>query len=515
MSITKIPMEILDLVLSDLDLTSIKALRLTSRSFSTTCMTQSFLDSLRQPETDLSEASLVRLDALASNPVLRQHCHTLVILAPYHDSAALEKIIAKGRETGVTDIDGSLFVPWSRECSKEELARAAREVAWLKGQHDAQQARSAADAIRTLAAILRRFATLDTIRLDAALRQSNSFDLDSNNGSLLAMWAQASWAHDVTMAALARSRVSVRKLDIYRTTTRCGIPCGDYGRHLAGWSAGDLSAVGGGLEALSLSLSTDIDEGTVERFAFAGRTATHKTSVLDTWLSVQADYQNSSPQLPEITRMLQNSPRLSRLDLRLYHLEYDDLERYDWIFDSIATHVRLPELQDCKLSGFMVTENSLSLFLKTHPRLRTLSLRGLYLTKGTWPPILAHLSSAMPDLDLLDLSSLWTRDPEPEPEQKANTARASRKIHLLNLEPVWDTSRPVDWEDEPTSYRCVDNDFVVHSRVFEKPDLQQGLRFRQPALTEPMWAADAREWAERRHAEYGPPYEESSWSFVG
>jgi len=74
----------LEIIISYLDLETIKALRLIDRELSIRCVGPQFLCHVQQPNTDLTEESLTSLDALSKRQMLRQKIHELTILAVYY-----------------------------------------------------------------------------------------------------------------------------------------------------------------------------------------------------------------------------------------------------------------------------------------------------------------------------------------------------------------------------------------------------------------------------------------------
>ncbi|KAL3474601.1 hypothetical protein BJX99DRAFT_231297 [Aspergillus californicus] len=490
----RMPLEILHTIFACLDLESIKCLRLTDHSLSTICLTPYFLSSIAQPSTDLSDESLFRLEALVRNNILRHKCHTLTISACYHDSNAAETRVATGRFRKAA----ALRAKASTECLERELTEATEDLAWLKARRHDQEAQTKSDTIQRLTPILSGFECVHTVRLSAVIVRGHKVQvLPSDRNPWTPVWARASWVYDVVMSAVRQSGISLRNLDIYRSLQWCSLTCRSYSSPLTSWTVDDLLAVGKDLEVLSVSLSTGIDNrgfsrlGSRERAIMEDNTGfAHRELVMTN--DVHSD----------ITRLLQNAPKLLQLDLHLYHLSDFNLMPYASIFHTLASQVRIPSLRKCKLSGLMVSEESLLLFLKKHPQLQSLALQEIYLTEGTWPPVFSYLSTSMPDLEDLKLSNLLWHDREGDSEEEDGNGRVkmgTKKKHV-NLEPVWDIGIP---QDESIRVRYNSGLYFVHTRHFDQEDLRKGLHFTHRS-TRQVISPSVRRWGMKRWEEYGP-----------
>lgn len=128
--LSRLPAVPLDLVLENLDLASIKNLRLTSRWLSDNCLGPRFKSFLREPTTDLSRSSLDNLDALVSHPYLRSTVKSITIMALTYNTSALYYIISGGRRANFfrrvyhEEVKDS-FTP-------EEMAAAKEEYEWIR-----------------------------------------------------------------------------------------------------------------------------------------------------------------------------------------------------------------------------------------------------------------------------------------------------------------------------------------------------------------------------------------------
>lgn len=451
----QIPPEVLERILTHLDVESIKRLRLINRSLSKNCIGPYFR-SFIQPTTDLTTHSLA---TLLSTPWLEHSIHTLTILATSFDSSTAEsKLAAGGHEVYDSDEDDSDYVPYSTE----ELANIQSELDWLNTQNKARENESQDSIVDSLVLIFRGLTSLNTIRLDAAIIVGpNSKESITAIRSPHPVWTRATQVHFMTMSAIVRSGISVSRLNIYRDTLRCSIPLNDYAAQISSFSPGDLSASFANLDALELSIAS-----------------TERGDTRDTTTTEDI--------LPVISRLLQWTPKLRKLSLHVYRTTDADTEIDDEIFTSMADTVHLPRLQECSLSGFYLTVESLLQFLTKHPTIQHLALEELHLTSGSWKLIFAHLSRRMPSLAHLHLSNMLY----------------GGVGGVVNLHPVWQRKDP---EDPSTYFPCLWGGFVIHTRSFTMEQLQKGLVFQSRPRGRTMGSTNIAQWRRRRRAEYGPP----------
>lgn len=458
MSWLQIPPEILERILTHLDVESIKRLRLVNRSLSKDCVGPCFRSFTRQPTIDLTTESFTAVfDALLSIPWLEHSIHTLTILATSFDYSNAESMLAAGgRKVYDSDEDESDYVPYSME----ELADTQSELDWLNSQKKARENESQDSIVDALVLIFRRLKALNTIRLDAAILCG-----PSSKKSITAVrspcstWARASQVHFMTMAAIVRSGISVPRLNIYRDTLRCSVPLNDFAAQIASFSPGDLSASFANLDALELSIAS-----------------TERGDTRDTT--------TTEDNLPVISRLLKWTPKLRKLNLHVYRITRANPEIGDEIFTSLADTAHLPLLQEYSLNGFCLPVESLLLFLKKHPTIQHLALEELILTSGSWKPVFTHLSR-MPSLTRLHLSNICHGDVS----------------GVVNLYPVWQRKDPQD----PSAYfPCLWGGLVVHTRSFTMEELQKGLEFKPKPRGRTMGSTNIAQWSRRRREEYGP-----------
>ncbi|PLB53589.1 hypothetical protein P170DRAFT_451648 [Aspergillus steynii IBT 23096] len=419
-----LPPEVFEIILTYLDLDSVKALRLTSRQLAQSCIGPHFLRCIQQPVFDVSSSNLRSLRALACNPALSKVIHSLTFIATSLDSSELEKIVESGSNV---------------EQQKERASESSSEVIGL------------------IQIGLKGFSKLNSIYLDAAVITGRTQRESAGKEQWHLLWMRASHVFSLVVTTMVQSGTSVKKLNAYRPTPRCCIPSGHITTYASGLSQRELDILGMRLESLQLSISgevqkvpetSELDGDNLSEYEKASRFAFGSSLGLfscDDPCAVLADGTTG------ITSLLRSAPALRELDLSFRRTTTGELLRsYDRLVESIACETRFPALEKCALCGFQAKGEPILLFLQKHPDLRSFTLRECTLTIGSWMPIFYHLCQSMPRLDSLSLSNL-------NGKHMQNPKHASRGMNdqtqeeedeeqevdgIVNLQPIWDTGRP-------------------------------------------------------------------------
>ena len=502
-----LPLEIFEIILTYLDLGSIKALRLVHRTFSERSIGPYFLSFLRQPDTDLSEHSLKSLRALALHPRLKLNVHTLTIRAACFDSSEAKKILKTKRKT-ITESHGAFMISEREECSPEELSEVQADLDWVKAHRNIQNAESQEAVIDCLQSALRQFQELGAIRLDVAVVCGKRKKMQAQRVKQRRLRERASQTLYIALAAVVRSRVSVRELDIYRDTLAYDVPIEDITSYISSFSGDDLRVIGASIETLKLSMSMKDEKEPEETDAKdIDSDDTDKEETQDKGKTPESDKASgtqtaSEDEMPGIASLFQVSPNLHRLDLHLRGGSTDQSSDMSArLFTAIADNTISPLLQDFSLAGFTLTEKSLLPFLKKHPTIQRLDLEEIHMMDGSWTPIFDHLSTQMPDLADLRLSTIlgivyqrpqhaiWHIDTEEEDIELYG---------LLNLCPVW---APKNSTDRGVGYPRLGGR-LIHTREFNAEELRKGLRFRPRPSGRSLGSPDVMRWMRRRQALY-------------
>lgn len=492
---TTISPELLETILTYLDLDSIKTLRLTNREFAEKCLGPRFLSFIQQPIVDVSTQNLRSLHALACNPALGKMIHSLTFLATSLDSSIAEKNVISGTHT-VRRNHGPMFEATVTKFSPEELATAKSNLNWLKEQQKARANERISEMIELLQLALEGFPALHSIHLDSAFIIGPTERGSASQGNWHPLWMRASQVFFIVVTAMAQSGVSVKKFDAYRHTPRCCIPSGDITVYISALDPKQLDTVSKDLESLELSMSAEVPNGVdsakaQRKYEDAGE---EYLSIIDP-RAVLADG------IPGIASLLKSAHVLRDLDLSFRNTLKDGmLDSYDRIIEMIAQETHFPMLEKCAFSGLPAKGESILLFLQKHPNLNSFTLHECTLTAGSWPPIFSQLDQSMPNLESVSFSNLYGECVQ-EGEQEEEEDR-KKHYEMVNLQPTWDTEQPLRWnsfEKGPGRH--------VHTRTFDREELKKGLVF--PPLIKGRGRAkgspELLRWINTRRALYAPP----------
>jgi hypothetical protein len=513
---TTLPAEVFEIILTYLDLDTVKALRLTDRKLAEKCIGPRFLGSIQQPTFDVSPQNLRSLYALACNPAISKMVYSLTFLATSLDSSELEKNVKSGKYI-VRESHGPFFTATDVAYSPEELLNAKSELNWLKEQQELRSSESSSEMIELLQLALKGFGELDFIHLHGAVIMGRTQRGSARHGEWHPLWMRASHVFSLVVTAIVKSGVSVKKLDVYRSTPRCCIPSGHITSYASGLNQRELGVLSKGLESLKLSMSAEIqneleivksDEDELSECKEASRrtfgySAGHLSC--DDPRAVLAD------ETPGITSLLKSASALKELDLSFRQTLVDGrLDSYDRIIGSIADETYFPRLERCALCGFLAKGDSILLFLQKHPNLRSLTLHECSLTAGSWTPIFSHLGQSMPRLENLTLGNLFGKHmpyPKYAPrrpnsnDEKQDEEEGDQEVDgMVSLHPIWDTDKPPRW----TSFQG-DDLYRVHTRSFNHEELKKGLVFRPKPRGRPKGSPELMQWMNSRKALYGCP----------
>ncbi|PYI13735.1 hypothetical protein BO99DRAFT_407272 [Aspergillus violaceofuscus CBS 115571] len=222
----------------------------------------------------------------------------------------------------------------------------------------------------------------------------------------------STWDRDVTarvfhptISAIARTEIPIRELDIF----------GDAYVHDHHFEDGQCSLAFSDI-ALALShhrvpLATSLRNCTkfclslgysTRGFDFESSNSTRNFRLP---LTVDEARQNTQ----SLCDLLNMCPLLEELQLVW---EYDDLEETDAcreeieFFDRVGLSCAFTNLKRCKLQHISTSENPVMTFFRQSPRMVELTLDGLYMTPGNFSHLFHLLSTAMSDLDSLRLRLL-------------------------------------------------------------------------------------------------------------
>ncbi len=471
---TQIP-EVLSLIEEDLDLESIKSLRLTCKSLSAPSFR--FRHFVAKQSTDLTAPSLQQQNELASHPVLGPLVRELVVVAVVYDTSELERMIETKRRV-VVKVQGPIFHSSEPACTKEELRRAKEDLQWMRGQQKIQE-QQGNNITDVLTSLFQKYGRLESIVLDACLVKEPGTRLPANKSSRWALvMIQATEVYRSVMAAMAESQVSTAKLNVFGDTQRCSVQSIDITAHMAQLNKINLECI----KHFSLSFATrcklDVwqhrtDEGSRAEVAFRE----DQYDADDPEATVEDNFFG----IPEL---LKKMPNLEHLELFMLHtFKQGGTNECASIITKIAEDVHFPHLSKLIIRGLPATEAALRKFFTNHSKITHLELHEVSIAPDSWRDILASLPTTL-KLSYLKLSNLW----------------AERGLFNLTPKNPPAGSMRIDYRPNRWSYPCQGGS-MIHTREFTDVE-EGGLKFTETRLGRQLGSPAAMNWSRKRHLEY-------------
>ncbi|KAF2816123.1 uncharacterized protein BDZ99DRAFT_129374 [Mytilinidion resinicola] len=488
-----LPPEVVERIISSLDLASLKNLRLSCKDLSNTCIGPYFKSFFNTQSTDLTKGSLDKLNAIASHTQLGPAVKHVIVRAIIYDPSELECLLATKRKR-ITTRNGPFMSTTEPACTEEELQEAKSDLEWLRARIKESSNQPDDSTTSMLESAFRSFAKLDFIELDASVIQAPGKSVSTQaTREWYAIWARATQVFDITTLAIARSGIEVETLTFYRETHRCSIPSVEITDHIAALETAGFVEAGVHVKNVALSISTRVVcnfskileareglQGVEKIYQDAFGTSSAGLLKADDPEALAHD------NFPGVAQLLQFMPNLEAIDLHLYNTLQGSTKSYDRIFNTVASEVHLPALEQCFLRGVPTTAESLLLFLEKHPKLNHFELREVRLTTGTWEAIFSHLSG-MPALTKLRMSNL----------------RSGGNGMLFNLQPPTKYDYK-EFQQKRWSYPCMDGD-MVHTLELGAEEIKRGLKFRARPQERQLGSPWFMMWMESTKGLYGPP----------
>ncbi|PLN83087.1 hypothetical protein BDW42DRAFT_68325 [Aspergillus taichungensis] len=362
MSITNLPLELVQEILLYLNLRSIRDFRLVNRSCKEACNGPPWVRFFTSLRTGLSHATLGFCDGLITRYNLERTVRRLEILAQCMVPPDMREYLELQRRRRV----GSSAVPITslEEPHFTELHAAVQRdsLEWLRSHRWSNHPNVDRATISRLTSILCRLEKLDTVILSPSLTRGYGTDPYYVETHLPP-------GHYMTLMAMARSNIQVSTLSVFGDTTFFCFLHGDLCSALSSNPA-ELRVIGERLETLKLGMS-----------------------------ATGNGYNPNTHDTTGLARFLQHTPHLRKLDLALRNT-HGRTAVSDAIFVAVANDVYLPRLEECGLSGFCCRDDgSLRMFLTRHAgTLQRLFLTSMGIGSGSWHIALCqlYLISAFP-----------------------------------------------------------------------------------------------------------------------
>lgn len=519
------PAEVIGIIASYLDVTQIRSLRTVSRALCDKISSGvAFRGLFKHQRSTIDEEDLRSLLNLASHPVLASAVADVTLYMPIYDDCHVREMLRSKRDW--TDIRrlpmsmGDQSAPW-HDCTAEEMAKAEKDVSWFeKRSQSFERLIETGLAVDLLTKAFQEFGRLNSITLEVAVfhgedRRERPW---AAPGSWHEVWLAAAQGYQVLHAALTSSNLALEGLRLFTTIDSCSVMLPVVAEVLNHNQSIGRSPYKS-LKTLGLSFSPGISgENLKEKMRLTEDE--HLQKKLSTLLEIMhphlpssstissgrtpgpaqetADsnqqsmpYETSisgntstSARVPAPThlhgthlgspkssafaapaRLLQQMPHLEELDLHFCKLRGAEGEnrRSEEVLRHITNLAVFPALRRCKLRGLTTTQEGMLNFLERCEQLEYLTLRGIWLTSGTWLPVVAYFQN-MTQLEEVTLSALS--------DQGAGT---------FNLAPRGKKKWPARLNLYSNSYSCIGG-LRVHTRTFTKAELRRKIYFQDKTL---------------------------------
>lgn len=378
MSLQSLPPELTERVVVLLDIPDISSLRLTNKCLASKTAQKYLKARFRTKTVELTEQRLCSFVAMTASGGLGCLLQDLTLVAQVYNPLELTtRLEEKDAKVAKLDDDGQFVGLGFRDLTEEELrqTRLDREVLQTRRaeQVDLQRHRRDVELLgQALANLAEHGASLRMLRTEVEIYKDDTTTplLPLFGGDWKPIWAAAASVSHTLFAALAACDLPVQSLDLFNSSRmlRCSLSCNELNN--VDFSSGGLGSSLGQLVKLSLSIS----EETTQESNCAG-----------------------------LRCLLRTCPNIRKLDLAHFSLDY--VAYADTQCGRILTALgesSLPRLQDLSLQGFTITENELYTTLQGFRTLRSLLLRYIKLTNGTFKRILDYctMEAAMEQLEL-------------------------------------------------------------------------------------------------------------------
>lgn len=492
----ELPNEVVENLVQNLDLDTLKNLRLTNKLFSAQCLGPQFRSFVEHQTTSLTEQSLQSLHDLANHPQLRSAARTLTVKTPIYAPSRLREILRSGKIPPLYEVAyGMVGYRQVREGEEREIEEKERikfesDLNWLIAQQEEQDKMSDEVIVWTLTSIFRSVGSLKRINLDVEVVLGPN-DVGSTETSFSEgwrqIWIQASRTYRLTVTTIFKSGTAIDTLNVYRNAWRCSVPSCDIISQIQSIEAQSVATLQTSLTSLALSFSTFVE--TSSEIIAAAKARGEQVTFLGL---LRADHPKAlaKSNFSGIARLLALTPNLTSLDLHFFNTLQGRPMGYDKLFALLAQETQLLRLQKCRLGGFYLEEESLLLFLANHAQmLQDLELEQIGLTSGrTWTPIFKRLDSEMPALTHLRLSALWGE-------------------RVQHLHPIWEPRRQSkQYEEDWSGFLCDGGETLVYRREFDADEIKKGLRFHPAPLGPALGSIQSSNFHAQQIREYGPPH---------
>ncbi|QIW94619.1 hypothetical protein AMS68_000137 [Peltaster fructicola] len=427
-TITDLPVELIERIVTLLTTEEVGKLRLTSRELRAKASQGGYLSNFINHNVDLSETSLKALTSILTEDNLSRRLRNLTITTlvfdDHNDKSPIfafapdwDPPILSNRPKGycTSDTKGEAALQERTEArqqsAKVNLRRAQHEVNVECNVYPAM----VQQAFETIKLYCQDEA-LSSLRLNCKVDDGNGphLDLADKDARLNLLSAHTTYLFSITMDALLSSKLCVGSFDIFPNTRHCSLASTQISPFLARTSPSALRNLTSSIRSLAMSFSrlTDSEVARSRDMCCScnkrkGRPTGNKTMCHKHLVEFDDEDDTHCQTERSLVSFLNYFANLEALDLRQYEIERSSDKWNPIVFEHIADHVRLPHLKKLTLRGVNADERSLLALLTTLSSLHSLDMRHVNLKDGQWQPIFSYIKTAMPKLHTLNLEDLF------------------------------------------------------------------------------------------------------------
>ncbi|KAI9149031.1 hypothetical protein HJFPF1_11076 [Paramyrothecium foliicola] len=429
----ELPAELTAYVAGDLDASSLGALRLTSKRTKSN-FNFYFLQRIRSVQAiDLTMKGIERLQTLASSQDLKPVVHGLRIVCVYHHFTPASPSLGT--------LNPVRFFPMTPLCRKpvspEENAhpsewpwdevlgswtplRTASDRQWLKDRVAEQNATSGAALCEKLTNALTRIGNLDELALEACVVLGPGSNLRwpverTRHLPWRHLWIRTMQAFRITLSAIARAQIRLRKLVFYRDTNVCSIPIDQMNAAMARAHAEGFAKVASMLQEFSISISAHVisDSTTAPKVPNDGEGGYYGPRRICTIFeppSIRSDVDDKIT-----TAFFSSMTNVKSLYIHFHQTKTEQFGplSYKELVNNVFGKATFPRLSNLTLQGLPVTSGFSEAVLRSCPQLDHLRLHYMFLDVNGCSNALETFSlSSVRRLYLSNLYSPQTAAPE-------------------------------------------------------------------------------------------------------
>ncbi|KAH8878794.1 hypothetical protein GQ53DRAFT_834683 [Thozetella sp. PMI_491] len=375
----KLPLEIRFLIFADLDLNSLRSLRLASRA-TMDAFEWAFPWYFEVQHADLSRPDLDRMLGIAAIPALRMAVRRINLVCPHFHKGDCTRDPTAPRGFPTETPEEADYGP----------AGIARRQAWIAERIVEQEAFRQEQMCSMLTEILMKLPNVQAIKLEAAVVLQENWRQGPETTHYLdheGLWTRSLQGYGVLLTSIARAEPqNLKELVIFQETLMCSIPM----HHVSDFlertvTANSFAAVASRLQHFSISLSTTPGHLRPKRRKKSG----------------------PGDEINYVIRLLRLMPNLTSLHIHLFRAVSEGLGLPGRLLPMLAQSLHFPHLVDLSVHGVPASQATLQSIVRKHgATLQSIWLEHLFVTDGTCDEVVSMLGREAKSLKHLRLWSL-------------------------------------------------------------------------------------------------------------